>query len=66
MKTLVEREEGSGAQDDGRERSAVEPSREFCPTPRPRGCGQMPAHLGGPLGFLNIYRCQNCGSESWT
>lgn len=43
----------------------VEPS-EFCPEPRDRRCGQMPVHLGGPLGFLNIYRCPHCGSESWT
>ena len=39
---------------------------EICPKPKHPKCGQMPVHLGGPLGFLNIYRCPHCGSESWT
>lgn len=28
---------------------------EFCPKPKPRACGQMPVHLGGSLGFWQMY-----------
>jgi hypothetical protein len=42
--------------------------REACLVPRDPNCGQHLVAVGSGHGAgpLNIYRCDNCGSESWT
>lgn len=37
---------------------------EHCPEPRPHGCVQQPTLMSN-AGFV-LWRCSNCGSESWT
>jgi hypothetical protein len=42
----------------------VKEPQEFCPTPREPQCCQQPVVLGN-AGFI-VWRCEHCGSESWT